>query len=259
MLPESHAMPLSQWYVISLRPQNLHAGVRRAAAALGARTFALSPLRLRMLNAKKNLPEALDCARIVVTSPAAVRMAQAQQSLQAGRGRLWFAIGAGSAAALHRCGIEHVHLPENGADSAALLAHPDLQDIHGQRIGLVTAPGGRGLLATTLRERGAEVVTAHVYRREAVTLAKARLAALRALPSTSALMVSSGEALAALWRQLDSNQQAQLRQRLVVASSERLTLMLQQQGFENIVRSRDAGPKNLLAALAAHVSAGHIR
>ncbi|HEY4530111.1 MAG TPA: uroporphyrinogen-III synthase, partial [Luteimonas sp.] len=38
--------PLSGCYVISLRPVGGHAGVRRAAAALGARTLALSPWRI---------------------------------------------------------------------------------------------------------------------------------------------------------------------------------------------------------------------
>ena len=186
MPKETSTAPLAQWYVICLRPLNLHAGVRRAAAKLGARTFALSTLRIVPRAAGDGLVNALACPRVLVTSPAAVRLAQAQRPLIMHPGQLWFAPGTGSASALQRCGIKHVLTPVIGADSAALLAHPQLQEIRGQRIGVISAPGGRGLLEKTLRERGAEVVIAHVYRREQLSLPKTRIAALLALPRASA-------------------------------------------------------------------------
>ena len=97
MPQESPASPLAQWYVISLRPQNLHAGVRKAASALGARCFAMSPLRLRQLDAGKDLAQALACPRILATSPAAVRMAHAQHPLDNAKDKTWLTVGRGSA------------------------------------------------------------------------------------------------------------------------------------------------------------------
>lgn len=254
--PES---PLAAWYVISLRPQNLHAGVRSAAAALGARTFALSTLRLRALPATRSLPQALACARIIASSPAAVRHADAQSALVQARDRQWFAIGRGTANALRRRGVPDACVPGAGADSEALLALPVLQDIAGQRIGLITAPGGRGLLEQSLRARGAEPVVAQVYRREACPPSAARLRALSRLPATSALLVSSGEALDGLWPHLDARQQAGLRERVAVASSERLAERLRQRGCLQVLIAADARPASLLAALAAHVRSGHFR
>lgn len=259
MPQESPASPLAQWYVISLRPQNLHAGVRKAASALGARCFAMSPLRLRPLDAGRDLAQALACPRILATSPAAVRMAHAQHPLDNAKDKTWLTVGRGSARALHRLGIQRVLVPENGADSSALLAHPELQDIHGQRIGLITAPGGRGLLEKTLRERGARLAVAHVYRRETCAFGKARIAALATLPETTALMVSSGEAFEAAWRQFESRMQETLRRRPAIASSQRLAEMLVQNGFVTCLVARDASPKSMLAALAAHVSSGRFR
>ena len=61
---------LSGCYVISLRPVGGHDGVRRAAAALGARTLALSPWRIRALaddDARTALARALAAPRVVFT------------------------------------------------------------------------------------------------------------------------------------------------------------------------------------------------
>ena len=252
MSQESPASPLSGWYAISLRPQNLHAGVRSAAARWGARTFAVSTLRLQPLVAGRALTDALRCTLIIATSPAAVRMAQAQQALARARASTWLAVGIGSALALRRCGIAQALTPEHGADSQALLAHPALADVRGQRIGLISAPGGRGVLEETLRGRGAHVVVAHVYRRDVIAVAKTRLKAMAHLPA-AALLVSSGEAFDALWAQLDQSQRQALSRRPAVASSARLTQLLAGHGFKSLATADDARPENLLATLAEHV------
>jgi uroporphyrinogen-III synthase len=49
---------LSGWYVISLRPLGQHGALRQGAARLGARTFALSTLRLAPLAARFALKRA---------------------------------------------------------------------------------------------------------------------------------------------------------------------------------------------------------
>ncbi len=250
---------LAGWYVISLRPLNQHAGVRRAAMRAGARTFALSTLQLRPLDAKPALRAALACPRVIVSSPAAVRLAAAQLPLSKRRGQRWFALGAGSAAALKRRGIDGVRIPVAGSDSEALLAHSDLQDVRGQAIGLLTAPGGRGLLADRLRALGAQVHIAEVYQREALAIAPARLHALAALRGNVALLLTSREAFDPLWQASSPELRKQLISRPCVVASDRLAALARSLGFKKVLRASDARPSSLVATLASHVGVGRIR
>jgi uroporphyrinogen-III synthase len=248
------SLPLSGWYVISLRPLGQHEGVRQQAKRLGARTFALSTLRLLPLEAGEELAEALRCPRVIATSPAAVRFAQAQRSLRARAGQHWFAPGAGTATALRRAGIPYVHHPLREAGAEALLAEPLLASLSGARVGVLTAPGGRDLLLDQLRERGARLSIAHVYRREARLPTEARRRKLAELPARTALLLSSGEALQTLWRGLDEDERAQLCRRSCIASSARLAAQARRLGFPAPVRARDARPEHLLEALAEHAA-----
>jgi uroporphyrinogen-III synthase len=257
-MPRS-APPLSDWYVISLRPRGQNAGLRKVAAKLGASTFALPLFRLEALSVGRELADVLACSRIIVTSPTAVRFAQSQCSLPVRPDQHGFAIGSGSAAALRRWGLKRVEVPRHGADSEALLALAGLAHVRGQRIGLITAPGGRGLIAERLRERGAIVRTAEVYRRVAVLPSPARLRALNALPGTCALLVSSAEALNALWRTLEPPARVALARRPCVTSSERLQALAQTMGFDVVIRADNARPAALLSALTEHVSGGGFR
>lgn len=250
---------LAGWYVISLRPLNQHGGVRRAATRLGARTFALSTLRLQALDAKPALRAALACPIVLVSSPAAVRAGDAQLPFRARRGQRWFALGAGSAAALARRGVRDVRIPVLGSDSEALLAHPELQQVRGQPIGLLTAPGGRGLIESTLKARGARVQVANVYRREPRALPSARLHAFAQLPATTAVLMTSSEAFDSFWTALTPALRKQVVQWPCVVASDRLATRARSLGFRTVLRAVDARPASLLAALASHVGLRRFR
>ena len=247
-------LPLQGWYVISLRPLGQHGPLRRQATRLGARSFAVSTLRLAMLPAGEALAEALRCPRVIVTSPAAVHYAAEQLPLKQRAGQRWFAPGAGTAAELNAAGVERVHFPARGAGSEALLEDALLRQLEGARVGLVTAPGGRELLAEELQARGARLHVAHVYEREPLRPSAARLAALAGLPAHSALLVSSAEALAGLWDVLDDAGRSSLRKRACVVASPRLAAQARELGFREPVRAEDARPERMLAALAAHAA-----
>ena len=75
---------------------------------------------------------------------------------------------------------------------------PALERVRGRRIALVGAPGGRDLIAPTLRRRGAKVDAIHVYRRVAPRLTRRHFDALAAARDPLIMLVSSGEALANL-------------------------------------------------------------
>lgn len=243
------------WYVISLRPQGEHLSLRRRARACGAGVFACSPLRLQALPSP-SLDEALACPRVVFTSPAAVRFAvQAHGRLRGLDGQAWLAVGAGTARALQRAGIETVHSPQR-MEAEGLLELPPLGAVSGVDVGLVTAPGGRGVIEATLVERGARVVRANVYRRERVAIRRARLAALARLAAEPVLLVSSGEALASFLDQLPAPLAARLAKGPVVVSSARLETLARQAGFQRVTRADSARPADLLAAAAHAVGRG---
>ncbi|MDY0021863.1 uroporphyrinogen-III synthase [Arenimonas caeni] len=249
---------LAGWYVISLRPSGSHAPVRRAASGRGARVLSISTLALRPQPSLPALQVALACPLVVVTSPAAVQFARRQLPLSAAPGQRWLALGAGTAAALERVGVPGAIFPAEGTDSEALLALPELKPPP-SAVGLVTAPGGRGLIAETLAQRGAQIHRANVYRRIAVHPSAARLRRLRTLPRESALLVSSTEAFDGLWQRLDETGREALRGRAAVASSPRLAAHLAELGFRMIVLAPGAAPDTLLDALAADVARGRFR
>lgn len=251
--------PLAGWYVISLRPSGGHAPVRRAASALGARTLPVSTLALRALDPGPSLAAALACPAVVFTSPAAVRFARARQPLQPAPGQRWYAVGRGTAAALLRAGVTGVLAPAGRGESETLLALPGLEAGGGRDVGVVTAPGGRGLIAEELGRRGFLVHRAEVYQRVPVRPRADRLAALAALPESSALLVSSREAFDGFWSWLEAPVKETLQRRPAVASSPRLAAYLAASGFRRLVMADGAMPTQMLRALAADVGAGRFR
>lgn len=241
---------MPDWTLISLRPRGQHAPLRRAAHAAGAQLVALSPWRLRARDdapTAADLARALDADRVVFSSPAAVHAAARLQALDAAPAGTWLAVGAGTAAALHRHGARQVLAPAR-MDSEGLLALPALADLHGLRAGLVTAPGGRGIIASTLVARGAQLQRANVYARQPLPLPARTLQRLRASPRPWALALSSGEALALLLAQLPGDLQAPLRQAWVVAASARLAEQASQAGFPRVCLAEGPLPRQLVQA-----------
>lgn len=241
---------LSGCYVISLRPVGGHGAVRRAAARLGARTLALSPWRLDALAdeaARAALASALAAPRVVFTSPAAVAAAAALQPLRPRSRQHWLAVGAGTARALRRAGAGEVASPLR-MDSEGLLALPALHGVSGLDVGLVTAPGGRGVIAATLAARGARVLRANVYVRTPVPPAPRAVAALRALDGPAWLLLSSGEALEHVLDSLPADAVDALRRAAVVAASERLAGLARQRGLRVAAVAASARVADLLAA-----------
>lgn len=240
------------WYVISLRPRGGHAALRRAAARHGGGLIALSPWTLQLSDdvaARDALQAALLAPRVVFTSPAAVRAAHALQPLQARRGQSWCAVGAGTAAALRRAGIADVQFPAR-MDSEGLLALPALQDVRGQDVGLVTAPGGRGEITPALQARGARVLRADVYAREPAPLSPRALQQLREAGAPLVLALSSGEALQRVIDGLPADLAAKLKRARVVAASERLRALAHGCGFNDIDVAAGPRPADLIAAAA---------
>lgn len=244
---------VARWTLISLRPRGQHAPLRRAAKGTGATVIALSPWALQARRDAAtcvDLAAALAAERVVFSSPAAVHAAARLVDLAAPHPGQWLAVGAGTAAALHRQGALDIAAPAR-MDSEGLLALPALADLRGLRAGLVTAPGGRGVIADTLQQRGAQLLRANVYARRPLPFAPRTLQRLRHAVAPWALAVSSGEALALLLAQLPDDLQAPLRAATVVAASERLAVQARAAGFGQVHVAAGPLPAQLVAAAHA--------
>lgn len=255
----NQALPLQHCTVLSLRPRGQHASLRAAAARLGARVLAMSPIAITARDAaqtRDTLVTALTADVVLFTSPNAVRAANALTLLRTHRQQDWIAVGAGTRRALARAGIDAI-APAR-MDSEGLLDLPHLTHVHGKTIGLITGHGGRGVLQPALAARGAHVIRADVYARTHVTIPTSRwplLADVLQTPPRVFLALTSAEALQALLVQVPAALLPALQGSTVIAASERLAATARDAGFNAIVVAASPRPQALLAAMLTTMSA----
>jgi uroporphyrinogen-III synthase len=251
-------MPLitpPSWTLVSLRPQGGHAGLRAAVHGHGGRLLALSPWRLRARRdaaTRSQLDQALQAQAVVFTSPAAVRAAAGLRGLEPRPGQAWLAVGEGSARALQAQGITQVRYPQR-MDSEGLLALPELAAA--ASVGLVTAPGGRGMIAAALAARGSQVHRADVYERLVLPPPTRTAARLRGLDGPRVLALSSAEALQIAFGQWPAAVAQALARCAVVAASARLADLAAAQGLDRITVAASARPRDLADTAATLVGA----
>ena len=247
--------------MVSLRPVGRHRPLLRAAARAGATGLSLPGLRLKAredTSTRVSLDEAWRCPRVIFTSPEAVRSAARLRRLTVRSRQRVFALGEGTCASLRRAGIADVLVPP-AADSENLLAMPALKAIAGTRIGLVTAPGGRGVLAKALRARGATLAIAEVYAREPARLGEAHARRLLDARGRGAVCVTSAEALRNVLVALPDRARKALLKCTAVVSSERLRELARDAGFRRTIRADGPTPRELLHALERHAVAQRFR
>jgi uroporphyrinogen-III synthase len=244
--------PLSGTRIAITRPAGTAAAFARAVRTFGGAPILLPGSSLRAAldesAARRALKAALDCDVAIFTSPAAVRFGQRLAPLRT-RAQV-LAPGSGTRHALQRAGVAEVHAPTR-EDSEGLLALEVLNNVHGRRIGIVGATGGRGLLARELGARGAEVVHAHVYRRLPARLDRRHAAALRDGDRRKLLYVvlSSAEGLANILAALPDDARRVLLAGTAVVSSTRLAALARKAGFAGVLRAVSAGTDAMLAAV----------
>ncbi|MEH6422294.1 uroporphyrinogen-III synthase [Pseudomonas sp. CGJS7] len=245
--------------MISLRPSDEHDDLCDIVSQYAGALIALSPWSIRTQNtaaSRAALAAALNAAHVLVTSPNAVR---ALRDLHAhdrrgahtlptvpAAGQRWYAVGAATAAALREFGIADALWPER-MDSEGLLALSQLQSLQDTMVGLLTAPGGRGVLEPALRARGAQVLRADIYLREPATLARHQIERLIALDAPAVLALSSGEALQRVLAQLPAQAIERLRGARVSAASQRLAELARASGFADVAVAAGPSAAQLLA------------
>ncbi len=172
--------PLHGVGVLVTRPEQQAATLCRLLEAQGASAYRFPALRILPAGDARALAAQLGAIarfdRIVFTSANAVRFGA--RLLEDRRDLSLAAIGPATARALNQAGYRVAAQPIGRTDSQGLLELPAFEHLAGSRVLIVKGHGGRDLLESELTRRGAEVVTAEVYRREAVRPSAEELARL---------------------------------------------------------------------------------
>ena len=106
------------------------------------------------------------------------------------------AVGAGTAKVLEEGGFRNVISPPGEADSEALAALPELQDLRGRSVVIFRGQGGREWLRSELEARGARVEYAECYRRARPDAHAGELMARWQAGGVEAASITSSEGLA---------------------------------------------------------------
>ncbi|HEY8219884.1 MAG TPA: uroporphyrinogen-III synthase [Methylobacter sp.] len=146
------------------------------------------------------------------------------------------AVGQSTAQAMKMAGLPVDLMPENGYNSEALLAMPQLQQVEGQNFLIVRGEGGREQLATTLRSRGAAVNYLEVYKRIIPRIDSAPVMELLAQHRLDVITVTSAEALQNLSLMLgEKNNNNKLLSLIpLVVVSDRIRCIAADMGFNRI-------------------------
>ena len=161
------------------------------------------------------------------------------------------AVGQGTARALQALGRPVTLVPDARFDSEALLAIPRLADMAGARVVIFRGEGGRPLLGDTLRQRGAEVHYAALYRRRLPAVdADAQLARWDEVDLVS---VTSGETLQNLLTLLGDSGRERLVQTPLLVVAERTRDEALKCGFTEVVVAPRADPVAIVATLCSWV------
>ena len=144
------------------------------------------------------------------------------------------AVGQSTAQAMKVVGLPVDLVPENGYNSEALLAMPQLQQVEGQNCLIVRGEGGHEQLATTLRSRGAEVSYLEVYKRVIPRIDSSPVVELLAQHSLDVITVTSAEALQNLSLMLGKKNNKLLLSIPLVVVSDRIRHIAADMGFNRI-------------------------
>jgi uroporphyrinogen-III synthase len=239
-------MSLAGRGVVVTRPRELAEGLAVAIERAGGRAIRFPAIEIEALPLPAVLERPEDFDLAVFVSPSAVDAA--------GAGRRWrraAAVGAGTRQALERRGIAPVLAPQGAADSEALLALAELQQMAGRRVLIVRGEGGRPLLGDTLAARGARVTYAECYRRKRPVADPASLLASWEAGAVQAVTVTSGEGLDNLFALLGAAGAARLRATPLFVPHARVAAQATRLGVEDIVLA-GPGDGEMLERLVAY-------
>lgn len=172
------------------------------------------------------LRAARDWTGWIFTSANAARFAA---DLDPGPWPALFAIGNATAEALRQRGHGHAQLGPAGSTSEGLLEHRALQNVSAAKFLLCTGAGGRDLIVSVLRSRGAKVERLELYRRAPIAYLAAEIE--QTLDSVHAIICTSGEGLERLNALVPRAALDHLHSRVLVVPSARVVELARRLGF----------------------------
>ena len=194
--------------------------------------------------ARRLLDNARDWDCWLFTSVNAVQYAR-QLGVEGWPARL-AAVGPATAAALEISGLG-VATPLGAYSSEGLLELPEFKRIDGQRILIVTGADGLAVLGPALRERGARVEVAEVYRRVPLPYDGEHIS--QTLRSIDAIVITSGQALEHLLRLTPEPMRKVLLQKQLVVPGPRVVEKASQLGFQALVTPEKMSDAAIVQAL----------
>lgn len=166
------------------------------------------------------------------------------------------AIGKSTALALNKAGYVVDLLAENGANSEALLAMPELAQVNGQRFLIIRGQGGREELANVLRSRGASVDYLDVYKRVMPSIDNAKLLELLKQQGLDIITITSAEAVQNLLKMVGESCKQHLLEVPLVVVSQRIRKIAAEIGFKRIAVAESPSDIAILDTVIMSVTGG---
>jgi uroporphyrinogen-III synthase len=250
------ARPLDARSIVVTRPAHQAGRLAQLIAEAGGRALrypaiAIEPVDSAQLDAQIGQLASFDAAIFISRNAvefglAKVRAAGAFRSLP-----MAAAVGSGTRAALESEGVQGVIAPEGVADSEALIELPALRNAAGKRFLIFRGVGGRELLASALRTRGAAVEYAECYRRARPSTDMRPLLEQWARGEVDAVAISSAEGLLNFARLLGDPAMERLRATPVFAPHPRVAEEARGMGIGEVIEA-GAADEDMLRALVAY-------
>jgi len=170
------------------------------------------------------------------------------------------AIGPATAGFIEQCGRGVDIRSPDGYDSEHLLATPELHQVNGKVVRIIRGNGGRELLATALRDRGATVEYLEVYSRQAPEYCADDIAAVERqllAGEIDIVTVMSVDSLTKLTALLPPTSHEALQKTPLVTPASRVIKEVEDR-FPGMVTTLAQGPqaKDMVAAITACMNSG---
>lgn len=160
------------------------------------------------------------------------------------------AIGKATYEALENLGISGILIPEQGFNSEAVLALPELQTLAGESCLIIRGEGGRELLADSLIQRGATVDYLEVYKRVLPVCDGQLIEEYITKNELTAIVIYSGDALKKLMRLLTKDiTRKDLLSIMLVVISQRVYVLAKEIGFKTVIIADQASDSAMINAL----------
>ena len=251
--------PLGGRAIVVTRPAPQAASLARCIEDAGGRALvypaiAIEPLHSAALDAVLERLAGFDLAIFISRNAVEQGISRLQEKHRLATLPPAAAVGAGTRKALEAHGVKGVIAPQGQADSEALLAEPALQALAGKRVLIFRGEGGREVLASALRSRGAAVEYAQCYRRVRPPLDVKPLLEAWSRGGVDAVTVSSGEGLANFAHLLGESGLDLLRAAPVFVPHPRVAAEARDLGIREVILA-GAADDEMLPALVAYFGA----